>query len=100
MKATDLAKVTELSAHLDHLNNKLTFVETESWTVSRVLADGSIEPLDPQVFNVSRATIASRELLKALTQEEITACKRDLKSLGVEFEEPPLRLAAPVSEAA
>jgi hypothetical protein len=100
MKATDLAKVTELSAHLEHLKVKLDFVETETWAISRVMADGSIEPLDPRSFNVTKSTIGARELLKALTMEEINTCKRDLISLGVDFDEPPLRLAAPVSEAA
>jgi hypothetical protein len=99
MKATDLAKVTELSAHLDHLKTKLDFVETESWTLCRVLADGSIEALDPRTFNVTRAAIGSRELLKALTQEEIAGCKRDLKALGVEFDDV-LMLSAPEKQAA
>jgi hypothetical protein len=99
MKATDLAKVTELSAHLEHLNSKLEFIETESWSLCRVLADGSVEALDPRTFNIPKTTIGSRELLKALTLDEITACKRDLQSLGVEFDDI-LLLSAPMKEAA
>jgi hypothetical protein len=97
MKASDLAKVSEISAHLEHLKMKLEFVETESWTAARVLADGTLEPLDPRTFTPTRAAIGARELLKSLTADEINQCKRELMALGVEFDEPQRLLAAPPS---
>jgi hypothetical protein len=98
MKSSDLAKVNALSANLDHLKSKIDYVETESWTLCRVLADGSIEPADPRVFNQSKIAIGARSLLKNLTQDEINACQMDLVALGVDFDDGVRRLPAPQNQ--